>query len=50
MKSDPKLLDAADSIREALTADVDRICSQPGLSTDATQCLVARADLVATRH
>lgn len=47
MKSDPKLLTAADSIREALTADVDRIRSQPGLSTDAMQCLVARAYLVA---
>ena len=47
MKSDPKLLTAADSIREALTADVDRIGSQPGLSTDAMQCRVARAYLVA---
>ena len=47
MKSDPKLLTAANSIREALTADVDRIQSQPGLSNDATQCLVARAYLAA---
>jgi hypothetical protein len=32
MKSDPKLLTAADSIREVMTAAVDRICSQPSLS------------------
>jgi hypothetical protein len=43
MQTSPKILEAVNAIREALAARVDQIRSQPGLNTDAMQCLVARA-------
>jgi hypothetical protein len=47
MKSDPKLLDAANTIRDNLGAAVDQIGCQASLNPDAMQCLVARAYLAA---
>ena len=47
MKSDPKLLDAANTIRDNLGAAVDQIGCQASLNPDAMQCLMARAYLAA---
>jgi len=47
LQSDPKLLAAANAIRDALGAAVDRIGIQAGLSTAAQLCLIARAYLAA---
>jgi len=47
MKSSPDVLAAANTIRENLNARADQILNQPGLNTDAIQCLNARAWLKA---
>jgi hypothetical protein len=47
LQSDPKLLNAANAIRDSLGAAVDRIGNQAGLSTAAQLCLIARAYLAA---
>jgi hypothetical protein len=47
MKSDPKLLAAANSIRENLNSDVDLIGCQVSLNPDAQLCFIARAYMAA---
>jgi hypothetical protein len=46
-QSDPKLLAAANAIRENLGAAVDRIGTQASLTPDAQLCLIARAYMAA---